>query len=273
MKKTLMIVLCLAASACKKDDPGINLGEDLSPGAGPFRRDATLLVAILSQTEEKSRFEKLKKDAPHLGESLAYFLSESDRIPRNVRVERVDLYWGSMQDVMGKQEPRSEFVRGYFNDQLIARAYLWNTREPVVDVLVGNFVTVVLPDNKIGGLQRLGTLYPQEAFIVKQGEGLIRSHVDPRLAIALVERFGLRLYRGQKPDPNMLISPAEALRLLDKSSEVQVTVDVKPGAVFDLVNKKYTPALPTEPPKVVKKYVKPKKKQVCRDRYGRQVCR
>jgi hypothetical protein len=143
----------------------------------------------------------------------------------------------------------------------------------VVDVLVGNFVTVVLPDNKIEGLQRLGTLYPQEAFIVKQGEGLIRSHVDPRLAIALVERFGLRLYRGQKPDPNMLISPAEALRLLDKSSEVQVTVDVKPGAVFDLVNKKYTPALPTEPPKAVKKYVKPKKKQVCRDRYGRQVCR
>lgn len=191
-------------------------------------------IAALPEADRKAFLERSK---PHLATAIAYYLKAERVIRATDKVERIQYFFGTLDHVEALDKQGKKH-KGYFKDQLVARVSVEGRKEPI-DVLVQCLNGwVELPGN-VKRLQDLGTYDVATRFTIQEGEGLTR-HVDYDMAIDLAERFNLDLYRGQTMIPRREITAERARRI--NTDEVQVTVRVYEGDVFDLNTMTYTPS-------------------------------
>lgn len=186
------------------------------------------------------RQEYLRRAAPHLEESVPYFLRGVGKMSATDQVERVQFFFGTLENI-DAEEFGGKKRHGYAKDQLVARVFIKDRKEPI-DVLVQclNGVFALTPGD-VGKLQDLGTYPVAKRFTIGKGEGLI-NHVDFPVAMDLSERFHLQLFETKRIKAGNEISVEKARTLEDKTGEVQVTVLVYEGDTFDLGTMQFTPS-------------------------------
>lgn len=217
---------------------------DVVNGVDPVGRQlydgVHIWVKDMAKMPAAERQAYLRQAAPHLEQSVPYFLRQAGKMSVADRVERVQFLYGSLDDVKAGDK-QGNVHRGYAKDQLIARVFIEGKKEPV-DVFVQclNGVFSLTPGD-YDRLQDLGAYNVAERFTIEAGEGLVH-HVDYPVAMDIAERHGLKLYRGSRQTSSREITVAEARRLENRTDQIQVTVQVYAGDVFDLNTMTYTPA-------------------------------
>lgn len=212
---------------------GVDLVDGIAPASDAFagiHGFAEELAALPPQ----ERMALIEKARPRLNQAVVYFLRNLDRIKRSEKVEKVELFFGSIEGTRAKDGEGKEF-KGYFLNELVARVHLKGGRTEDALVRCLNLY-LELPEH-IAKLQRLSSTEITEVkeFTIEKGQGLIH-HVDYTVAIDLAERHNLKLYRGRDQNEMFLISPDVARGLEWETGRVQVTVGVMEGDHFNLAD-------------------------------------
>lgn len=213
---------------------------DVVNGVSPVSRSMASIADTLAELQRLSPTERgayLERTWPHLAEDVVYFVRRQGRIPTGARVQRVEFFYGSLENVGAESANGDRY--GYFNNQLVALVSVEGIAKPfkvIVQCLNGTFVL----DEDLRRLQAIGSHTPIEQFTIGQGEGLVH-HVDFPTAISIAEQHGLPLYRGHTLTSQARLTPAQARLLESQTDRLQVTVLVYEGDQFDLARGIYVP--------------------------------
>lgn len=224
---SLLLLMALCAGCSTKEN--VDVVKGVTPISTAFASIAHANDTMASMTiGERGAY--LEETWPHLDEDLAYFLRRHGKLNSHDHIDRIEFYYGSMEDVQAESATGNRY--GYFKNQLIAMVWLVDTKDPVkviVECLNGTFAMA----EDIQKLQQVGSHTPLESFTIARNEGLLH-HVDYPVAMDLADRFDLPLYRGKVVAEENRISVAEARELEATTDRLQVTVLVYEGDVFDL---------------------------------------
>lgn len=224
---SLLFLMALCAGCSTKEN--VDVVKGVAPISTAFASIAHANDTMASMTVGE-RGAYLEHTWPHLDEDLAYFLRRHGKLKSRDHIDRIEFYYGSMEDVKAESATTDRY--GYFKNQLIALVWVVDTKDPIsviVECLNGTFALV----DDIKELDLIGSHTPLGKFIISRNEGLLH-HVDYPVAMDLADRFDLPLYRGQVVTEENRITVAEARELEATTDRLQVTVLVYEGDEFDL---------------------------------------
>lgn len=225
-----VIVIGLGVNACNKAEAR-NLVDGIAPASTAFA-GIHGFAEELAKLPAVERASYLDRARPRLNEGVVFFLRSLGRIKEDEVVEKVELFFGSIENTTASDGQGREH-KGYFKDELVARVTLKGGRTE--DALVRCLNLWLELPRHLRNLQRLSSIQMLELtqFTIGRGEGLIH-YVDYAVAMTLAEKHNLPLYRGKVQQARFRITPDQARRLESRTDWEQITVGVYPGDSFNL---------------------------------------
>lgn len=221
----------------KAEARGVNLVEGIAPASDAFGGIHGFTEELL-RLPAAERAAHIERERPRLNQGVVYFLRGLGRIKPNEEVEKVEIFFGSIEGTRAHDGAGKEY-KGYFKDELIARVSLKGGRTEDALVRCLNLY-MELPEH-IKNLQPLSStpmVVEMKEFTIEPRQGLVR-YVDYAVAIDLAEKHKLPLYRGRRQTKGNLIAPDKARELESRTDWEQVTVGVVTGDHFDLRSGKF----------------------------------
>lgn len=226
----LVAMIVLATNACGRAQ-ALDLVDNIPPASTAFA-GIHGFAEELAKLPEAERAEHIKRVRPRLNEAVVYFLRDLGRIKNSETVEKVELFFGSVDNTTASDGQGREH-KGYFKDELVARVTFKGGRTE--DALVRCLNLWLELPRHLQHLQLLSSerMLELTEFAIGRGDGLIH-YVDYAVAMTLAEKHNLPLYRGKVQSERFRITPDQARRLESRTDWEQITVGVFPGDRFNL---------------------------------------